>query len=140
MRTLGYTWMWQLGDVLRMTTPTLPAVIEAPGTEGRKVFFNQMIAQALSNAKWFLAAGTGTVADTSQAPPDLSAFLTFGDGSPVSLEALQFAAAVSDDFSVDVEWQQGDVALIDNYQTMHARRAWSGDGPRKVLASLVNGP
>ena len=70
----------------------------------------------------------------------LSRFLTLGDGSPADLAALRFAAQVADAHAYDVEWQRGDVALIDNYLVMHARRAWIGDGPRKVLASLVNEP
>lgn len=37
--------------------------------------------------------------------------------------------------AVEIEWQQGDVALLDNYLVMHARRPF--EGPRKVLASLV---
>jgi alpha-ketoglutarate-dependent taurine dioxygenase len=36
-----------------------------------------------------------------------------------------------------VPWQAGDVALVDNYVTMHGRRTFTG--PRKVLVSLVAG-
>ena len=32
-------------------------------------------------------------------------------------------------------WQQGDVALVDNFVTMHGRRTFTGT--RKVLASLI---
>ena len=35
---------------------------------------------------------------------------------------------------VDVEWQRGDVVLLDNYAVMHSRKAWKGE--RVVLAAL----
>ena len=144
MRELGYAWSWEAGegeeeDVLRMATPVLPAVVAAPPS-GRLVFFNQAMAQVLSNAKWFLEV----VADAGLSPEAEAAkmadFLTLGDGSPVDLAALRFAAKVADEHAYDIEWQRGDVALLDNYLVMHARRAWVGDGPRRVLASLVNEP
>jgi alpha-ketoglutarate-dependent taurine dioxygenase len=37
--------------------------------------------------------------------------------------------------SFDIPWQRGDVALVDNYVTMHGRRTFTGT--RKVLASLI---
>ena len=156
MRELGYSWSWERGegaedsadgenDVLRMTTPVLPAVVSAPPS-GRLVFFNQAIAQALSNAKWFLsvgadggAGGGGTATPEAEAEA-LGEFLTLGDGSPVDLAALRYAAEVADTHAYDIEWRAGDVGLVDNYLVMHARRAWLGDGPRRVLASLVNEP
>lgn len=135
MAALGYTWEWLPGDVLKTTTPVLPGVLEVPGPRGpaTTVFFNQMVAQALANAKEFASSagadGTGEPSDT--APP----FLTFGDGSPVPLAPLLLANQVSDEHSVNVEWQAGDIAAVDNMTVMHARRAF--DGPRRVLASLV---
>ena len=130
MAALGYACKWE-GDVLHMTTPALPAVVVA---SGRRTFFNQAIAQALGNAQSFAAVGGGG------APPALSDFLTLGDGAPVDVAALRFAAQVCDAHAYDIEWQRSDVAMIDNYLVMHARRPWSGDGPRVVLASLVDEP
>jgi alpha-ketoglutarate-dependent taurine dioxygenase len=34
-----------------------------------------------------------------------------------------------------LHWQQGDVALVDNYRVMHGRRPFEGE--RRLLASLV---
>ena len=51
------------------------------------------------------------------------------------------AKAICEASAVDVEWRDGDVALIDNYLMMHARRLWNGPlGSRKLLASLVAAP
>lgn len=38
---------------------------------------------------------------------------------------------------VDVQWQKGDLVLLDNYAVMHSRRAW--EGKRTVLAALWDG-
>ena len=142
MRELGYSFVWEApaggeGEeaLLRMTTPALPAVVQA---SGRRCFFNQAVAQALSNAACFAAVAEG--GGGGGGGPPLSDFMTLGDGSPVDLEALRCAARAADEHGYDVQWQCGDVALIDNYLVMHARRPWTGDGPRRVLASLVNEP
>ena len=119
MRELGYTWSWEGadGNVLRMATPALPAVVIA---SGKPVFFNQAIAQALSNAQGVSAVGGGAGASadanagtSAAAAGMLREFLTFGDGSGVDEAALRFAAEVADAHSCDVEWQRGDIALID---------------------------
>ena len=52
------------------------------------------------------------------------------------LEPVEFALRICEELAVDVQWERGDVALIDNFTVMHARRPWTGDGPRRVLASL----
>jgi alpha-ketoglutarate-dependent taurine dioxygenase len=48
---------------------------------------------------------------------------------------LQYAKQACDECAVELLWQAKDVALLDNYLVMHARRDF--DGPRRVLASLV---
>jgi hypothetical protein len=69
-----------------------------------------MIAQALGNAKEFAqqqqqkgdgstAAGSGQDGDFATL---LSQYLTFGDGSPVDPAPLVYAAAVADEFAVDI--------------------------------------
>ena len=45
------------------------------------------------------------------------------------------AADIAEALTFDVPWQDGDIALVDNYVAMHGRRTFSGT--RKVLASLV---
>ena len=143
----GYEARWLPGDALDMTTPVLSAVRAVRGPRGpdTRVFFNQASAQALSNAADFEAAraraaaeaaamqGAAAAAPVDSAPPPPA--LTFGDGAPVPLEPLRFALARCEAHAVDIAWQRGDVALLDNFLVMHARRAY--EGPRRVLASLV---
>jgi hypothetical protein len=118
LRQLHYTWEWLPDGSLRATTPVLPAVRKLPN--GRTSFFNQLIAAAKG---W---------KDTRNDP---SRAITFGDGSPLDRDAVNTAAGLGDQLSFDIPWQNGDVALVDNYVTMHGRRTFTGT--RRVLASLI---
>jgi len=118
LRELGYSWQWLDDGSLRATTPVLPAVRDLG--DGRKSFFNQLIAAAMG---W---------KDTRNDP---SKAITFGDGTPLDREAVQIATQLGEELSFDVPWQNGDVTLVDNYVAMHGRRTFSGT--RRVLASLV---
>jgi Taurine catabolism dioxygenase TauD, TfdA family len=118
LRELGYDWEWQSDGCLRATTPVLPAVRKLP--DGRTTFFNQLIAAARG---W------------KDSRNDPSKAITFGDGSPLDRDAVLTAAALGDELSFDIPWQRGDVALVDNFVTMHGRRTFTG--MRKVLASLI---
>jgi hypothetical protein len=118
LRELGYSWEWLADGCLRATTPVLPAVRTT--ADGRKVFFNQLIA-AFKGWK-----------DTRNDP---SKAITFGDGMPLDAAAVHTASALADELAFDVPWQPGDVVLVDNYVVMHGRRSFTGT--RKVWASLV---
>ncbi len=118
LAALGYSWQWLADGSLRATTPTLPAVRELG--DGRTSFFNQLIA---AYHGW------------KDARNDPSKAITFGDGAPLDREAVATAARLADELSFDLAWQAGDVALVDNFVTMHGRRTFRGT--RKVLASLV---
>jgi Taurine catabolism dioxygenase TauD, TfdA family len=115
---LGYSWEWLPGGELRATTPVLPAVRDLG--DGRKSFFNQLIA-AFQGWK-----------DSRNDP---SKAITFGDGTPLDRDAVNLATSLAEELAFDVPWQKGDVALVDNFVTMHGRRTFSGT--RKVLASLI---
>lgn len=115
---LGYSYEWMDDDTLRATTPRLPAIRTL--VDGRKVFFNQLIAAFLG---WKDARNN----------PRKS--VCFGDGTEMSEQGMRIAIELSDDLSYDLAWQTGDVALLDNYLVMHGRRPFTGK--RRVLASLV---
>lgn len=115
---LGYDWEWQNDGTLRVTSPRLDAVRTLP--DGRKVFFNQLIA---AYRGW---------ADKRNDP---SKSICFGDGSPIEAENMARAIQLADKLSYDLQWQDGDVALVDNFLVMHGRRPFKGT--RKVLASLI---
>ena len=115
---LGYSHQWLADDCLKVTTPVLDAV-RVLG-DGRKVFFNQLI-----------AAFKGWKDERN----DPSKAITFGDGSPLNAEDAHYVADLAEEITFDIPWQDGDVALVDNYVAMHGRRTFVGT--RRVLASLV---
>lgn len=119
LEKLGYSWAWLDDGGLRTTTPALPAIREA--ANGREAFFNQLIAAFLG---W---------ADVSHAGVHK---IAFGDGTPIPADDMQRICDMAEDLIVDLPWQAGDVALVDNYQVMHGRRSF--EGKRRVLAALIS--
>ena len=115
---LEYSWQWQTNGCLQVTSPPLPAVMEV--SNGRKVFFNQLI-----------AAFSGWKDDRN----DPSKAIQHGDGTPLNSKAVLAATEMAENLAFDLQWQAGDIALIDNTITMHARRPFQGR--RKVVASLA---
>jgi len=118
LRDLGYSWEWLPDGCLRATTPVLPAMRRL--AHDKTSFFNQLIA-AFQGWK-----------DSRNDP---SKSITFGDGTPLDREAVNVATQLGDELSFDIPWQAGDIALVDNFVTMHGRRTFTGT--RKVLASLI---
>lgn len=116
---LGYDWQWLSNGSLKAITPILPAVLDL---DGKKVFYNQLVAAYM---------GWQGVRD------DPSCALAFGDGSAIPKEGLERIAELSKDFTFDIQWQDGDVALLDNKITMHGRRPYSGERKRQVLVALA---
>ena len=119
LEKLGYGWAWQADDSLRVTSPQLAAVRSL--ADGRKVFFNQLIAAFRG---WKDARNTA------------SKSICFGDGSSIDIDHMAVAIELADQLTFDIPWQTGDIALVDNYLAMHGRRPF--EGQRKVLASLVS--
>jgi len=117
LAALKYSYEWIGNDALRATTPVLRAVWDLPS--GRKSFFNQLIA--------FYSAGKPNA--------DACKSVTFGDGSEIPHGPVMIASELADRLAFDLDWQRGDVVLIDNFICMHGRRPYTG--VRKVLASLV---
>ena len=118
LRALGYSWHWHDAGDLRVTTPTLPAIVRRD--DGTPLFFNQLIAAFRG---W------------SDARNDPSQSIRYGDGTAISVDAMKVAIEIADEATYDLQWQVGDVAIVDNYLVMHGRRRYTGR--RRVLASLA---
>ncbi len=117
---LGYSWSWMDDSSLKAITPVLPAVrtLEC----GTEVFYNQLVAAYM---------GWEGVRDNP------SSAITFGDDSHIPIDGLELIVKLSEKFTFDLPWQDGDMALIDNKMTMHGRRPFSGDRARQVLVALA---
>lgn len=118
LQALGYEWKWGEDKSLRATTPVLSAIRSVD--DGPRVFFNQLIA---AYRGW------------SDSRNDASKSICFGDGTAITPDHMANAIRIADELSFDLQWQAGDVVLIDNFTVMHGRRPF--EGTRRVLASLV---
>ncbi len=116
---LGYSWEWTPNQDLKAITPTLPAVRTLDN--GIQVFYNQLVAAYMG---W-----QGVREDPSSA-------ITYGDGSHIPVEGLELVVKLSEQFTFDLAWKDGDMALVDNKMAMHGRRPFSGDRKRQVLVAL----
>ena len=58
-------------------------------------------------------------------------------GSAIPKQALEKIVELSEQCTFDVPWQDGDVAMVNNYMAMHGRRPFSGDRKRQVLAAFA---
>ncbi len=119
LRSLHYTWQWKDNDALVAQTAALPAIRTLQG--GRKVFFNQIIAAYLG---W-----QGVKENPATA-------LCFGDDSELSKTFLDTMVSIAKSVSYNLEWQDGDVAVVHNHLAMHGRLPYSGERKRKVLVVL----
>jgi hypothetical protein len=121
LASLHYQWQWLPEECLAVTTPALPLIRQT--SAGQEVFFNQLIAAFCG---W------------RDQRNEQSRSVTYGDGSTIDEEDLKAATDIAYDLSFDLNWQMGDVALIDNDRVMHGRRSFQGR--RSVLASLCANP
>lgn len=119
LRSLGYSWEWNSDGSLTAKTKALAAVKTLE--DGRKVFFNQLVAAYLG---W-----KGVKENPSTA-------LCFGDETEFSTSFLDLMVTIADKLSYDLLWKDGDVAVVDNNLAMHGRRPYSGERKRKVLVVL----
>ena len=63
--------------------------------------------------------------------------IAFGDSTPIPEEALDTIIKLSQQFIYAAEWQDGDVALVDNYRVMHGRYPYRGNRKRQVVVCLA---
>jgi alpha-ketoglutarate-dependent taurine dioxygenase len=52
---------------------------------------------------------------------------TFSNGKPVSDELIKKTAELSEKYTHEIQWQDGDIAIINNKRVLHGRRAIIGD-------------
>ena len=60
------------------------------------------------------------------------------DGSEVSHELMREIGAVAKQLTVEVQWERGDVLMVDNTRVMHGRRDWPDSG--RVILVRMSGP
>jgi alpha-ketoglutarate-dependent taurine dioxygenase len=66
---------------------------------------------------------------------DLPRNVFYGDGSPIDDETLSTVRRVLERHKISFPWQAGDVVMLDNMLTAHARAPFKG--PRKVIVAMA---
>ncbi|MBF1989863.1 taurine catabolism dioxygenase TauD [Fischerella thermalis CCMEE 5268] len=119
---------WKSENRLR-TFSIRPAVIKHPQT-GELSWFNQ--AQHWHPA--CLDVMTRESLFTSFQPEDLPRNCYYGDGTPIEDSVMEEICGVYQQLEVSFPWQTGDVLLLDNILTAHARNPFVGE--RKLLVAM----
>ena len=63
---------------------------------------------------------------------------TFADGSTVDEEFKASMAILAEQFTHEIQWQDGDIAIIDNHRVMHGRRAITDATRRQLYIAMGN--
>ncbi|WP_236184923.1 TauD/TfdA family dioxygenase [Pseudomonas protegens] len=126
---IGVTPEWKSGNRLR-TRQQGPAMVRHPRT-GESVWFN--------HATFFNALTLPeSIRDSllaEFAPEDLPQNTFFGDGSPIPDDYITHLQQLYREVMVEFPWEKGDVVMLDNILTLHARNEYSG--PRKILTAMA---
>ena len=129
-REAGIEHEWRSGDRLR-TRQVRPAIACHPRT-GETVWFN--------HATFFHVS---TLPEVVREPlwrdfgeEDLPNNTYYGDGSPIEPETAEHMRQAYLGEMVELPWRQGDLLLIDNMLTAHARNPFTG--ARKVVVAMAD--
>ncbi|KAJ3060835.1 hypothetical protein HK102_009340, partial [Quaeritorhiza haematococci] len=117
-KELDMDFEWRDGDILKTISPVL-SPIKLDTRTNKTSWFNSII-----------AAYTGW----QDSRNDRTKAVVYGDGTPLPADKLERIKAIMDECCVKVDWQVGDVMLVDNWVSMHAREPFVGK--RRILASL----
>ncbi|MGO4126847.1 TauD/TfdA family dioxygenase [Inquilinus sp. YAF38] len=128
-RAHGIDCEWKPDGELR-TRQVCQGTIAHPVT-GEMLWFNQAHLFHVSN----LEPEVRSTLLELVAEPDLPRNVYYGDGSPIEDEALATVREVLEANKISFPWQAGDVLMLDNMLTAHARAPFKG--PRKVIVAMA---
>ena len=128
-RSAGMEFEWLPDDRLR-TRQVCQAVAAHPVT-GEDVWFNQAHLFHVSR----LPAEVRDAVLTIFAEEDLPRNVYFGDGAAIDSTDLDLICDAYEQEKVAFQWEQGDVLLLDNMLTAHARNPFTGE--RQVVVGMA---
>ncbi len=123
-------WEWKEGNRLR-TRQVRRVAARHPGT-GEWTWFNHLTFFHVSTLPAVMRQAL--LADFAE--EDLPNQTYYGDGSPIEPGVVELLRQAYLQEKVSFTWRQGDVLLIDNLLTSHARGSFRG--PRKVLVAMAD--
>lgn len=127
-RAAGVQHVWRADGGLR-TWEIRPAVATHP-LSGQSVFFNQL---QLHHASCLSAPVRESLAGLF-APEDFPRRVCYGDGQPIEDGLVDEIRALYWELARSFPWEAGDLLVLDNMLTAHARNPY--EGPRKILVAM----
>jgi hypothetical protein len=134
-RASDIAWEWfENGDCLHTHQIQRAAMSYVP--TGERVWFNQAHLFHISSLDPGLRRSLCSLFPADRLPRNAA----YGDGSQIDDQVLEHIQSVYQKASVPVEWQRGDVLLLDNLFYAHGRLSYTGE--RKVIVAMdrVGGP
>jgi alpha-ketoglutarate-dependent taurine dioxygenase len=119
---------WKPGGGL-MTSKVCRAVSRHPKT-GEDVLFNQLQLHHVS----CLDAGIRESLLATHSYDELPRNVFYGDGSPIEDSVIQSLCETTRKASVSFPWQEGNILMLDNMLTAHARNPYRG--LRKIVVAM----
>ena len=126
-RRAAIEWQW-MGDNLR-TRQVRPVIARHPET-GELSWFNHAAFFHISNVEPNLRARLLAQYDEKEFPNNTY----YGDGSAIEDRVAQHLLEAYQNETVSFLWEPGDIVLIDNILTAHARAPFVG--PRRILVAM----
>lgn len=121
---------WQQGGGLR-TRQRRSGVVRHPLT-GQPCWFNQI---AFLN-EWTLAPEVREYLVDVYGADGLPFNTRFGNGDPIGADVVETINEAYEAYTVRESWQAGDLLLVDNIRTAHAREPF--EGSREVLVAMAD--
>jgi alpha-ketoglutarate-dependent taurine dioxygenase len=121
---------WKAGGALR-TWQRRSAIVRHPLT-ARRCWFNQV---AFLN-EWTMDPELREYLVEVYGEEGLPFNTRFGDGEPIGPDIVQLINEVYEANTAREPWQSGDLMLVDNVRTAHARERF--EGPREVLVAMAD--
>jgi alpha-ketoglutarate-dependent taurine dioxygenase len=129
-RANAITFEWQPDGALR-TWQRRSAVIAHPIT-GQRCWFNQV---AFLN-QWTMNPEVREYLVDVYGEDGLPFDTRFGNGDPIGADVVQVINEVYETHTARERWQAGDLMLVDNIRTAHAREPY--EGPRDVVVAMAD--
>jgi hypothetical protein len=121
---------WRPGGALR-TRQRRRAVVPHP-IDGRRCWFNQI---AFLN-EWTLDLELREYLVDVFGEDELPFNTRFGNGDPIGADIVQTINETYQAHTVCERWEAGDLLLVDNIRTAHARESF--EGPREVVVAMAD--
>jgi len=125
----GIEFEWTGNDGL-LTRQISPGVARHPRT-GEMVFFNQVQLHHV----FFLDPELRRSVESLFKPEEYPRNVCHGDGSPIADSVMEEIVRAYWEASVSFPWQEGDILMLDNMLTAHARNPFRGE--RKIVVAMA---